>query len=175
MKKKILQYPDPILKERSLEVEDFGEETAGDIKDLVDTMRASPGVGLAAVQIGILKRIIVVDVTPPPNARKKKKPNGTLNGELILVNPVIVRSADEHLVREGCLSIPDYTADIRRAETITITGMTKDGKEITIDSSGFEAVALQHEADHTDGVLFIDRIESIKSLFKRKIKEYKGK
>ena len=172
MKKHILQYPNPLLGKRSLAVEDFNEETLRDIEDLVDTMRASPGVGLAAVQIGILKRIIVVDVTPPPTKKgKKKTTDGTLHGMIILVNPTIVSSVGEHMVREGCLSIPEYTADIRRAKEITITGLDEDGNVVTIESSGFEAVALQHEVDHTDGILFIDRIESVRSLFKRKVKE----
>ncbi len=162
--RKILQYPDPVLKEKSAYVENFTEADGADISDLVETMRASPGVGLAAVQVGILKRIIAVDVTP-------KNPG---YGLIVLVNPEITRSTGTKTVREGCLSIPEYTADIIRAEEVTVEGLNKSGERLVIESAGFEAIALQHEIDHLDGILFIDRIQSIKSLFKRKIKG-KGK
>ncbi|MCK4846557.1 MAG: peptide deformylase [Deltaproteobacteria bacterium] len=177
MIKKILQYPDPILKERSTLVEGFAsnlsegfsEETMRDIEDLTETMRASPGVGLAAVQTGVLKRIIAVDVTPTGSRKKVSK--GTTHGEIVLVNPKIIETSGTDLVREGCLSIPEYTADIRRYQDITVTGLNGKGEEVTLRSSGFEAVALQHEIDHLDGILFIDRIESLRSLFKRKVRE----
>jgi peptide deformylase len=158
---KILQYPDPILKKSSLEVNAIDEEVDTSIIDLVDTLRASPGVGLAAPQLGILKRIIVVDVTPRSSGM----------GLIVLVNPVIVSTKGMKIVREGCLSVPEYTANIRRAEEVTVRGLDRQGKEIQIGSSGFEAVCLQHEIDHLDGILFIDRIDSVKSLFRRKVKE----
>jgi peptide deformylase len=157
---KILQYPDPALKKVSKEVLDIDDAVRADIRDLVDTMRASPGVGLAAPQLGILKRIIAVDVTPKNPA----------HGLIVLVDPVITSSTGSKTVREGCLSVPEYTANIKRAEEVTIKGFDADGLDLTIESSGFEAVALQHELDHLDGILFIDRIDSIKSLFKRKVK-----
>ena len=127
------------------------------MRDLVDTMRASPGVGLAAVQIGVLTRVIAIDVTP-------KNPG---YGLIVLANPVITEKSGLKRVREGCLSIPEYTADIKRAKQVTVIGIDNSGKEIIIKSTGFEAVALQHEIDHLDGILFIDRIDSIRSLFKR--------
>lgn len=158
----IIKYPDPILKERCAEVKKGRPEAASFIEDLVSTMKASPGVGLAAPQIGALLRIIAVDVTP-------KNPG---HGLIVLINPEIISSRGAKVMREGCLSIPEYTANIRRAEEVTVRGYDPEWKEVTIASTGLEAVALQHETDHLDGVLFIDRIESMKrDLFKRKIKD----
>lgn len=159
--KKILKYPNPGLTKKSLECGSVGEQEAGLIKDLIDTMRASPGVGLAAPQIGTLLRAIVVDVTP-------RNPG---HGLLVLIDPVIIERKGEELVREGCLSIPEYTADIRRSTEVTVSALDSGGKATVIHSRDFEAVALQHEIDHLDGILFIDRIESIRSLFKRGLKK----
>ena len=159
-KLKILQYPDPVLKQKSAPVATFDPEANSCIVDLIDTLKAGPGVGLAAPQIGVLKRIIVVDVT-------LKSPG---HGLFVLVNPVITDSRGMKIVREGCLSIPEYTANIRRAEEVTVRGLDREGKELTIEATGFEAVCLQHEIDHLDGILFIDRIASVKSLFKRKVR-----
>jgi peptide deformylase len=155
--KKILLYPDPVLKTPSEKIDVI---TAADLQatcDLVDTMHASPGVGLAAVQIGILKRIITVDIS-------ERNPEHEL---IVLINPEIIERSGKKKVREGCLSVPDYLADITRAKKITVKGLDRDGKELEICTSGFEAIVLQHEIDHLDGILFIDRIESIKSLTRR--------
>lgn len=157
----ILKYPDPLLKERCEGVTDIDGRITSFIRDLVDTMRASPGVGLAAPQIGALLRIIAVDVTP-------KHPG---IGLVTLINPIIITSNGGKTAREGCLSIPDYTADITRAATVTVRGIDPEGKEVEFRSTGFEAVVFQHEIDHLDGILFMDRISNMKrDLFKRKIK-----
>lgn len=158
-KLEILIYPDKRLKQVSEEV----SEITGDIitltNDLIHTMNESPHtVGLAAPQVGVLKRIIVVDIRP-------KEPN---SGIIVLINPVIVASSQNKIVREGCLSIPQYTANIKRAKKITVKGLNIEGKVIEIETTGFEAVALQHETDHLNGILFLDRIRSAKrDLFKR--------
>ncbi len=158
----IIKYPDERLKTKSATVETVDAATLSFIGDLVDTMRASPGVGLAAPQIGRLIRVIAVDVTP-------KNPG---HGLIALINPEITGSHGSRTGREGCLSVPEYTANITRATNITVRGLGKDGRETVIESEGFEAVALQHEIDHLDGILFIDRIASMKrDLFKRKIKD----
>ena len=157
---KILQYPNPLLREKSHPLESVREEKIL-IRDLIDTMRSSKGAGLAAVQIGVLKRIIAVDVTP-------KSPG---HGLIVLANTVIIRFEGEKTVREGCLSIPEYLADIKRKGSVSVRGLDREGESVTVESSGFEAIALQHEIDHLDGVLFIDRIESVRSLFKRRVKE----
>ncbi len=157
----ILIYPDPALKKTSLKVKLIDEEILNFIRDLVHTMKNSPGVGLAAPQVGKLLRIITVDVTP--------KHRG--HGLIILINPEIVSSRGDKTAREGCLSIPEYTANITRAEEVTVKGLNEDGKESVLDSTGLESAALQHEIDHLDGILFIDRITKMKrDLFKRKIK-----
>ena len=162
--RRILQYPNEVLKKTSEPIGAFDGETAALINDLVETMEASPGVGLAACQVGVLKRVVVVDVTP--------KSRG--HGLLILVNPEITEKTGRKIVREGCLSVPEYTANIGRAETVTVKALDREGKEFEFTSEGFEAIAVQHELDHLDGVLFIDRIESVKALFKRKVKGGKG-
>jgi peptide deformylase len=155
----IIIYPDPVLKEVSTEVTEFTPDVRGFIEDLVETMAASPGVGLAAVQVGTLKRIVAVDVTP-------RNPG---HGLIVLVNPVLVSSSGQKTVREGCLSVPQFTADIKRATEVTIAGLDAGGNPVEITSTGFEAIALQHELDHLDGILFIDRIANMKrDLFKRK-------
>ncbi len=156
--RKILLYPDALLKKVCAPVREIDDTVKRIITDLTDTMLASPGVGLAAPQIGILKRIIVIDVTPRNPGR----------GLVVLINPVIEEKKGLKTVREGCLSIPQYTANIKRAKEVTVSGLGPDGKPLAIKSSGFEAVVLQHEIDHLDGILFIDRIDSIKRLIRRK-------
>jgi peptide deformylase len=157
---KILRYPNPMLKEVSPPVERIDAAVSLFIDDLIQTMEASPGVGLAAVQLGRLQRIIAVDVGP-------KHPG---HGRIVLVNPVIVSSEGQRRAREGCLSVPEFTADITRAARVRVKGLGRDGNEQVIDSEGFEATALAHEIDHLDGILFMDRITNMKrDLFKRKI------
>lgn len=155
-------YPDPALKEVSKEVLSIDADVAGFIEGLVQTMRSSPGVGLAAPQVGRPLRIIAVDVTP-------RDPG---HGLVVLVNPVMIESRGSRTMREGCLSVPEYTADITRASEVTLRGLDPKGGEITIESSGLEAVAFQHEIDHLDGILFIDRITNMKrDLFRRKARQ----
>ncbi|MBI3014719.1 MAG: peptide deformylase [Candidatus Tectomicrobia bacterium] len=159
----ILLYPDPRLKEISAPVTAVTAEIRSIVRNLLDTMKAHPGsVGIAAPQIGELKRIIVVDVSGHKRA-------GNHHGLLILLNPVIRERDGEQIGREGCLSIPDYTARIRRAARIRVEAYDFSFSSICIDASGFEAVALQHEIDHLNGVLFLDRVASLKlDLFPRK-------
>ena len=158
----IIKYPDERLKMKSAELKTIDNSVLSFIGDLVETMKASPGVGLAAVQVGRLVRVIAVDVTP-------RNPG---HGLIVLINPVITASRGSKTGREGCLSVPEYTANITRATSVTVKGLDPGGRETVVESEGFEAVALQHEIDHLDGVLFIDRITSMKrDLFKRKIKD----
>jgi peptide deformylase len=134
------------------------------IDDLVDTMAAGPGsVGVAAPQIGVTLRVCVVDVS----ASRLGKENN--HGLLTLINPEIVRREGEAVMREGCMSVPDYTGDVERATTVSVVFLDRNGKRREIEASGFEAVAIQHEMDHLDGLLFLDRIASLKTgLFRRK-------
>jgi len=160
----ILTFPHPLLKKRSHRISRIDDSIRGLMEDLLDTMRAGPGsVGVAAPQIGASLSACVVDVS---NNRHGKDNN---HGLLILLNPEITVSSGSSVMREGCMSVPDYTGDVERATVITLSYMDLSGVVQNIDASGFEAVAIQHEMDHLDGVLFLDRIVSLKTgLFRRK-------
>lgn len=160
----IIYYPDARLKTVCAPVETFDSGFRDSAADLLDTMNAGPPrtVGIAAPQIGILERICIVDTS-----RNPKHPGG--HGLLILVNPQIVAHDGEQIFREGCLSLPDYTGNVRRWRNVTVEALTPDGEPLRIDSEGFEAVVIQHEIDHLDGILFLDRIANVKTdLFQRK-------
>lgn len=120
---------------------------------MLDTLRASPGVALAAPQIGCSVRIIVVDVS-----RKKGE---TGHGLVVLLNPRIRHQEQERIIREGCLSVPDYTGNVLRHEQAVVEGFSPEGAPVTLTVSGFEALAFQHELDHLNGMLFLDRIQSL--------------
>lgn len=154
----IVLFPDPILKTVCQPVELDDPDLHQLVEDLVDTVKASPGVGVAAPQIGIAKRAIVVDVTPKPG-----------NGLIVLLNPEVVSAVNPKTGREGCLSIPDFTANVRRPQEVVIRGLSPEGKAVVYHSEGLEAVCLQHEIDHLDGILFLDRVASLKKdVFRRK-------
>lgn len=161
---KILLYPHPLLKTMCRPVQGIDREIAGLVSDLLDTMREGPGsVGVAAPQIGVTLRVCVVDVS----ASRQGKENN--HGLLVMVNPEIVERQGAAIMREGCMSIPDYTGDVERATEITVRYLDGAGADREVRASGFEAVAIQHEMDHLDGVLFLDRIVSLKTgLFRRK-------
>ena len=128
---------------------------------MLDTLRASPGVALAAPQIGCSVQIIVVDVS-----RKKGE---TGHGLVVLLNPRIRHQEQERIIREGCLSVPDYTGNVLRYEQAVVEGFAPEGTPVTLTTSGFEALAFQHELDHLNGMLFLDRIQSLGTdLFRRK-------
>ncbi len=160
----VVLYPDPRLKVVCEPAAEVNEVVRAAAQDLRETMDACPPrtVGIAAPQIGILSRIAIVDTS-----RNPKYPGG--HGLLVLVNPQITASSGEQLFREGCLSLPDYTANIKRHARITVGALNLDGEPITLEAEGFEAVVLQHEIDHLDGVLFLDRVANVKTdLFRRK-------
>lgn len=158
----IVLYPDPRLKSVCPPIDDLAEARRI-AQDLIDTMDAGPPrtVGIAAPQIGEMARVAIVH-----SDRNPKYPGG--HGLLILVNPVIAAREGEQIFREGCLSLPDYTANIRRAQRVTVRAIDAAGKSIEIAAEGFEAVVIQHEIDHLDGILFLDRVQNIKTdLFRR--------
>lgn len=131
--------------------------------DLLDTMRESPGcVGLAAPQIGVSQRVAVIDL----RGHKKAKVN---HGELVLVNPSIESHGDTDLMREGCMSVPDFTGDVTRATTLVLSWQDQFGASFTDEFVGFEARAVQHELDHLDGLLFLDRVAGREAVFRRKV------
>ncbi len=158
---KILLYPHSLLKKVCRPVDAIDP---GLVEDLIDTMREGPGsVGVAAPQIGVSLRVCVVDVS----ASRQGKENN--HGLLVMVNPEIVGRTGAAIMREGCMSVPDYTGDVERATEIAVRFLDGGGVERQVRASGFEAVAIQHEMDHLDGVLFLDRIASLKTgLFRRK-------
>lgn len=159
----ILKYPDARLKQISQPVTAFDEALAAFIVDLEATMRAGPGgVGIAAPQVGRFIRLAIVDVSAKPKIEH--------HGRLVLINPEIVAYEGFAKGREGCMSVPDYTGNVIRAERITLEYFDEHGDQHRLESSGFEARAIQHELDHLEGLLFLDRLVSRRSdLFKRKV------
>ena len=152
-------YPDPVLRVRCAEVTAFDAELALLVADMVETMHAAPGVGLAASQVGVEKRVAVVDLSVGQDPEQL----------LVLVNPVIVEAEGAEVGREGCLSIPHLTANVRRATRIRVEARNPQGDPISVESEAFEARCLQHEIDHLDGLLFLDRVDSLASdVFRRK-------
>ena len=162
-------FPDQVLKEKAAPVERATAEVSALVDDLIDTMRNAPGgVGIAAPQAGALLRIIVVDVSA--HRRGSREPN---HGLLVLLNPEILAMGGQQVVREGCMSVPEYTANVRRAEWVLVDALDRHGERTIIEAVGFEAVAIQHEMDHLDGILFLDRVASVKNdLFRRKKHRY---
>ena len=160
----VLRYPHPALKLSASPLRREDQETIERVaRDLVDTMEASPGcVGIAAPQLDELVRMIVVDVSGHPKATAS-------HGRLVLVNPHVVLASGSEVAREGCLSIPELTANVRRATEVVIEAHEPGGGTRVVRSEGFEARCLQHEIDHLDGILFLDRVDSLKDdVFRRK-------
>ena len=160
----ILIYPDERLKTRCAPVAAGAADVDALIQNLVDTMLASGhSVGIAAPQIGDLRRVAVVDVS------RSKLGKDNNHGLLTMINPEIISHSGQKVMREGCMSVPDYTGNVTRAEEIVVEFLDRDGSERVIRASGFEAVAIQHELDHLDGLLFLDRVSSLKTdVFRRK-------
>jgi len=159
----VLVYPDTRLKRVSSSVKNFDDDLSKFIFDLEETMRAGPpSVGIAAPQVGRFERIVIIDVSSKPDI-----PN---HGKLVLINPKIVSKQGSVVGREGCLSVPDYTGNVMRAEALTLQALNLVGKTVNYQMEGFEARAISHEIDHLDGVLFLDRLVSRRnSLFRRKV------
>jgi len=158
----ILKFPDPILRQVAKPVENITGQTATFIDNMVDTMYAAPGVGLAAPQVGLARRIIVIDTDHDNRGKNLIK----------LVNPVIGAAEGEVISEEGCLSVTEYTAEVKRAERVQVSALDEHGNDLKIEADGFLAIVLQHEIDHLDGKLFIDRISRLKrELYVRKLKK----
>ncbi len=162
--REILIYPDPLLKTVCTPVEAIDAETGALVQDLLDTMiAAGHSVGVAAPQIGTTLRVVVVDVSKSKLGRDRN------HGQLVLINPKILEREGEETVREGCMSVPDYTGNVTRASTVVVEFLDRQGKNQVIRAEGFEAIAIQHEIDHLDGLLFLDRVSSLKTdVFRRK-------
>lgn len=159
----LLTYPDPQLKQESVPVETIDAALRAYIADLEETMRNGPGgVGIAAPQTGHFIRVVIVDVS--------SKPKIDHHGRMVMINPEILKWDGMAVGREGCMSVPDFTGNVIRAEQIRVRYLDEQAKEQVIDATGYEARAIQHEIDHLDGMLFLDRLVSRRNdLFKRKV------
>jgi peptide deformylase len=165
--REVLLYPHPSLKQKARELGSGDEPVVAEVAaDLVETMESfGHCLGLAAPQLDHLVRMIAVNVTGHKKAT-------TQNGLLVLVNPVIVEAEGAEVGREGCLSIPHLTANVRRATRIRVEARNPQGDAVSVESEAFEARCLQHEIDHLDGLLFLDRVDSLASdVFRRKTYE----
>jgi peptide deformylase len=160
----ILVYPDPRLKQISKPVAQFDDSLRSFILNLEETMRAGPGgVGIAAPQVGRLERIVIVDVSSKPKIKH--------HGRLVLINPKIISKEGSAVGREGCLSVPEYTGNVARAKFITLQALDEFGKSREFRMERYEARAVQHEMDHLDGILLLDRLVSRRDLFRRQTQE----
>ena len=190
----ILTYPDPFLKTKARAVESVGEAEQSLIEDMVETMYGARGIGLAATQVGVDKRIIILDVPDETTedsdtndgevfeegrsrgrSIKEDRPSeeAKRGGNLLkLINPEIINSSGSIVYEEGCLSVPGVNADVKRAGEVTVRALNQDGEQFEIEASGLLAVAFQHEIDHLDGILFIEHLGRIKrNLIKRRLRK----
>jgi len=159
---RICTYPDPVLREKAQPISQIDRAVRKLADDMAETMYAAPGIGLAANQVGIPKRLIVLDLQDREGQR----------GLIVLVNPEIVQASGSIKHEEGCLSVPGFYAKVSRFGRVLVRGLNLDGKMVEIDAQGLLAVALQHEIDHLDGKLFVDRLGPVgRELFKRKWKK----
>lgn len=159
----ILTYPNELLKKKSEDIDNIDKSILEHIENLKETMYAKDFcTGIASSQVGVLKNLIVMD------ASRFRKPPKSHHGLLILINPVILKAAETMVFREGCLSIPEYTANIQRYKFVSVKAFDENEKELILDFEGPEAVLFQHELDHLNGILFLDRLTSLDNLFKRK-------
>ena len=158
----IVKFPVPSLKETAKPVTDFGPALEALVTDMAETMYAAPGVGLAAPQIGVALQLCVIDISP------KEQPRNLI----VLANPKIVKGEGEQVDEEGCLSVRDYFANVKRFERIWVEAQDMAGNHLEFMAEGFYARVIQHELDHLNGTLFLDRLSSLKrSLYKKKLKK----
>jgi peptide deformylase len=160
---KIVTYPDNFLSQPTRPLENIDGDVQKMIEQMAETMYAAPGVGLAAIQVGWNRSLMVYDISPADEKRVLS----------VLINPKIVASEGEIVSEnEGCLSVPDFRTDVKRAASILVEGLDRDGNPLQIEAAGLHAIVLQHEIDHLNGTLFIDRISSLKrEMYKRRMKK----
>ena len=159
MIRRILTWPAPELKKKSAPVTVINDNIRELVKDMAETMYDAPGVGLAAPQLGVHQRVIIIDVSG-----KEEPPD-----LIVAINPVIVHAEGESYEEEGCLSVIKYAANVRRHASVVVKALNLEGEEQTYQAEGLLAVAFQHEIDHLDGILFVDHLSPLKrEIFKRK-------
>lgn len=165
----ILTYPDPLLENTSAPVESVDDTIRTLIDDMFETMYAAEGVGLAAPQVGVFKRIIVVDCGErDPEEGAPLQPIEPV----AVVNPVVAEAEGKQSWQEGCLSVPGYVDEVERAAQVVVTGLDRDGNPLRIEAEGLLAVCLQHEIDHLEGTLFVDRLSRLKqAMVKKRLKK----
>ena len=160
---KIRHYPDPVLKKMATPVSDFDEPLRQLAHDMAETMYAAPGVGLAAPQVGISKRLTVIDCSSREEEETRL---------LVLINPEIIEREGESYEEEGCLSVPEYYAKVSRSAMVKVRFQGLEGETHLIEAQGLTAIACQHEIDHLDGILFVDHLSPLKrSIFRKKWKK----
>ncbi len=158
----ICTYPDPVLRQKAQSVEIIDGELQKLIDDMAETMYKAPGIGLAANQVGKPVRVLVIDI------QKEESDYGLI----VLINPEMMEAKGEISWEEGCLSVPEFYANVKRYEEVVVSGMDRRGDKVEINAEGLLAVALQHEMDHLDGKLFIDHLSPVtRDVFKRKWKK----
>lgn len=157
----IVLYPDPILRKVCAPCGGVDDGVRALVRDLEETLETKIGVGIAAPQIGIARRVAIVDTS--------RKPGEPSHGRIVLVDPEVRARWGEKIGREGCLSIPDYLGKVRRARGVLVSALDRDGRPFALFADGLEAVAIQHEVDHLDGILFIDRVANARTdIFRRR-------
>ncbi len=162
MVREILVWPHPVLKQIAAPVATVTDETRALIADMFESMYAADGVGLAAPQIGVLQRVIVLDTTP---RQPESKP-------IAMVNPEILKLNGQIVYKEGCLSLPGEAEDVDRAETVTVSYLDTKGERQTLDADGLLAIAIQHETDHLNGTVFVDHVSTLKrELIRKRMKK----
>jgi peptide deformylase len=155
----ICTYPDPVLKQKAAPIEKIDQSLRDLIRDMTETMYQAPGIGLAANQVGRPVRLIVFDVTPKDQPRSPR----------VLINPEIICSEGSQTHEEGCLSVPEFYTEVKRCSKVTVRGLDDQGHPVEVEGEGLLAVVLQHEIDHLDGVLMLDRISALKrALYKKR-------
>jgi peptide deformylase len=158
----ICKYPDPVLLQKAEPIKKIDVSLQKLIQDMIDTMYLAPGIGLAANQVGKPIRLVVFDVTPKDQDRNPS----------VIINPEIVEAEGEQTLEEGCLSVPDYYSDVKRSAKVLVRGLDAEGKSVEICGEGILATVLQHEIDHLDGILFIERISALKrALYKKRVQK----
>jgi peptide deformylase len=163
--REIRKYPDPVLRRKTNRIETIDESIQRLIDDMVETMHAAPGVGLAANQVGVPLQLAVIDI----GDREEGGPQHPL---LILINPEMLSQEGSVVADEGCLSIPDLTEKVKRAAKVRVRAQDRKGKQFIIEADGLMAKALQHEIDHLNGLLLVDRLSPLKrNIFRRKMKK----
>lgn len=163
--REIRTYPDPVLRNKTSRVERIDSSLDGLIKDMVETMHAAPGVGLAANQVGVPLQLAVIDLS-------SREDEGQRHPLLVIINPEILSMEGSVIEEEGCLSIPEYAEKVKRAARVKVRAQDRTGKQFELEAEGLMAKALQHEIDHLNGLLFVDKLSPLKkNLFKRRFKK----